>query len=82
MKIIDTLWATMIAILVVAFCFPQDCEADASDNRPNIVLIISDDQDNEHLGFIGNETVCTPNLLKGAGYTTFFGLCFTRYTVI
>ncbi len=30
--------------------------------QPNIVFIISDDHDNEHLGFMGNETVHTPNL--------------------
>ena len=75
MKIIDTLWATMIAILVVAFCFPQDCQADASDNRPNIVLIISDDQDNEHLGFMGNETVRTPNIDELANAGTVFRCC-------
>ena len=30
--------------------------------QPNIVFIISDDHDNEHLGFMGNEIVHTPNL--------------------
>lgn len=30
--------------------------------RPNIVFIISDDHDYEHLGFMGNRTVKTPNL--------------------
>ena len=30
--------------------------------RPNIVFIISDDHDYEHLGFMGNKTVHTPNL--------------------
>lgn len=30
--------------------------------QPNIVLIISDDHDNEHFGFMGNQFVHTPNL--------------------
>lgn len=29
----------------------------ASSEQPNSVLIISDDHDNEHLGFMGNKTV-------------------------
>jgi len=32
------------------------------DDRPNIVLIISDDHDYEHLGFLGNKLVQTPTL--------------------
>ena len=32
-----------------------------SPRKPNIVLIISDDHDNEHLGFVGNKVVRTPN---------------------
>ncbi len=32
------------------------------DDRPNIVLILSDDQDYEHLGFLGNPLVRTPAL--------------------
>lgn len=43
--------------------------------RPNIVLIIADDHDNEHLGFMGNTTVRAPNLdrlaRQGTVFTTF-----------
>jgi arylsulfatase A-like enzyme len=43
-------------------------------DRPNIVLIISDDQDYEHLGFMGNPLVHTPELDKlaraGVVFTT------------
>lgn len=40
--------------------------------RPNIVLIISDDHDNEHLGFMGNKIVHTPNLDRLARAGTVF----------
>ena len=40
--------------------------------RPNIVFIISDDQDNEHLGFMGNPHVHTPTLDKLAEAGTVF----------
>ena len=43
--------------------------------RPNIVLIISDDHDNEHLGFMGNETVQTPNIDALARRGTVFTTC-------
>ncbi len=39
---------------------------------PNIVFIISDDHDNEHLGFMGNATVHTPNLDRLADAGTVF----------
>ena len=39
-------------------------------SKPNIVLIISDDQDNEHFGFMGNKTVRTLNLDKLAAAGT------------
>jgi arylsulfatase A-like enzyme len=43
--------------------------------NPNIVLIISDDHDNEHLGFMGNTTVWTPNLDRLARQGTVFTIC-------
>lgn len=43
-----------------------------ADDRPNIVLIISDDQDYEHLGFMGNPFVHTPVLDKLAEAGTVF----------
>ena len=44
----------------------------ASSEQPNIVLIISDDQDNEHLGFMGNPVVRTPNWDRLAEQGTVF----------
>ncbi len=40
--------------------------------QPNIVFIISDDHDNEHLGFMGNDFVYTPNLDRLAQAGTVF----------
>jgi len=40
--------------------FSPPLGAPPQDDRPNIVLIISDDQDYEHLGFMGNPLVETP----------------------
>ena len=47
----------------------------ASSEQPNIVLIISDDQDNEHLGFMGNPVVRTPNWDRLAEQGTVFTTC-------
>ena len=43
-----------------------------SGEQPNIVFIISDDHDNEHLGFMGNTFVHTPNLDRLARSGTVF----------
>ena len=56
------------------FCISAVASA-APENQPNIVLIISDDQDNEHFGFMGNETVRTPNLDELAAAGTVFNTC-------
>jgi len=40
--------------------------------RPNIVFVISDDHDNEHLGFMGNSHVHTPTLDRLAEAGTVF----------
>ena len=45
------------------------------ESRPNIVFIISDDHDNEHLGFLGNEGVKTPNIDLLADQGTVFETC-------
>ena len=48
--------------------------AQAVENRPNIVLLISDDHDYEHYGFVGNPVARTPNLdslaERGVVFTT------------
>ncbi len=46
--------------------------AEETRERPNIVLLISDDQDYEHLGFMGNSFVHTPNLDRLARAGTVF----------
>lgn len=43
-------------------------------SRPNIVLIISDDHDNEHLGFLGSREAYTPQLDRLARQGTVFRL--------
>ena len=47
----------------------------SSERPPNVVLIISDDQDNDHLGFMGNTVVRTPNLDELAESGTVFATC-------
>jgi len=48
---------------------------DGKKQKPNIVFIISDDQDYEHLGFMGNKTVKTPNLDRLAAEGSVFTHC-------
>ena len=43
-----------------------------AEEKPNIVFIISDDHDNEHLGFMGSEMARTPNLDRLARTGTVF----------
>ena len=50
--------------------------ASFADEPPNIVFIISDDQDNAHLGFLGNDVVHTPSLDKLAAAGTVFRNCY------
>ena len=66
----------MIAVLLGAIVVSQDCQAQTADDPPNIVLIISDDQDNEHFGFMGNKAVRTPNLDRLAAQGTVFTNCY------
>ena len=40
--------------------------------QPNVIFIISDDHDNAHLGFMGNEFVHTPNIDRLADAGTVF----------
>ena len=59
---------SLLLTACVAFFLP----AGAFTAQPNIVFIISDDHDNEHLGFMGNEMVHTPNLDRLADSGTVF----------
>ena len=45
--------------------------------RPNIVLVVSDDQDYEHFGFVGNSVVHTPTLDRLAESGTIFSVMHT-----
>jgi len=49
--------------------------------KPNIVYVISDDHDYEHLGFMGNEIVRTPNLDRLADEGTVFTTCHLTSSV-
>ncbi len=67
-------WRTFLAIALLGRLVSCCAEAEAADTRPNFVFIISDDQDNEHLGFMGNPAVHTPTIdglaNAGAVFTT------------
>ncbi len=52
-------WALGLAIMVI--CLPASAGA-ATPQKPNIVLIVSDDHGREALGAYGNRQVRTPNL--------------------
>ena len=54
--------ATYLCIPLAAIASVALAPAVTAAKQPNIVFIISDDHDNEHLGFMGNEIVHTPNL--------------------
>lgn len=49
----------LISVLVLFICGGL---VQADPDKPNIVLLISDDQDYEHLGFMGNTFVHTPSI--------------------
>ena len=53
--------ASAVVLLAMIAPSPSVFAAPAS-GQPNIVFIISDDHDNEHLGFMGSEIAHTPNL--------------------
>ena len=62
-------------IAVLAVLIALDCGATVyAENRsqPNIVMIISDDDDYEHFGFMGSEIAQTPTLDKLAAAGTLF----------
>lgn len=60
-----TVLCVCLSVVLVAAQLP------AAD-RPNIVFIISDDHDNEHLGFMGHKHVHTPNIDRLAKTGTVF----------
>lgn len=62
----------LLATLVAAVAGPSAASAAPAAQRPNVVLIISDDHDYEHLGFMGNAYVHTPTLDRLAEAGTVF----------
>ncbi|MGZ0654582.1 sulfatase-like hydrolase/transferase [Coraliomargarita sp. W4R72] len=50
----------------------QSIASNSRSDRPNVLLIISDDQGSGDFGFMGNETVKTPNIDQLASESAFF----------
>jgi arylsulfatase A-like enzyme len=65
---------TLSVSCILAACAVLSFSPEAFAAQPNIVFIISDDHDNEHLGFMGNEIVHTPNLDRLANSGTVFSV--------
>ncbi len=63
----------LFTILVLCTLLPQ---ADGNE-RPNVVLILSDDHNYNALGCSGNEAIRTPNLDRLASEGVYFDRCFT-----
>ena len=63
---------TKVCLLLSAIASALLAPAILAAEQPNIVFIISDDHDNAHLGFMGNEIVHTPNLDRLAEAGTVF----------
>lgn len=66
---------TYLTLLLMQIIFSGVIVAQEKLDQPNIVLIISDDQDYEHLGFMGNTQVKTPHLDQLAKEGTVFTHC-------
>ena len=64
--------ATSVCVLLAVIASAPLVRPVFAGEQPNIVLIISDDHDNQHLGFMGNKIVHTPNLDRLAQGGTVF----------
>ncbi|MBC8354053.1 MAG: sulfatase-like hydrolase/transferase [Planctomycetes bacterium] len=62
MSIIETTLLGLLVALVLTISPPNSCLAQENSRRPNVVLIVSDDQTYTDFGFMGNAEVRTPNL--------------------
>ena len=62
------------AVLLSGLAFLSSCTADQESERPNIVLIISDDQSWPDYSFLGHEAIETPRIDQLAAE----GLCITH----
>ena len=63
---------SLIVTVLVATALSLSAASATAANQPNVVLIISDDHDHEHLGFMGNAYVHTPTLDRLAEAGTVF----------
>ena len=72
MRYIQTILGASLAALLINCSGDKTADVPAETNRPNIVLIITDDQGHGDLGFHGNPDIRTPTLDSLAGVSTRF----------
>ncbi len=68
---INTLAISTLLVAIPQLVFAASLKAKSSD-RPNIVLILADDQSYRDFGFMGNDLVHTPNIDRLAAMSTRF----------
>lgn len=70
-------------IALLAACFSLPTVADASDGlkQPNIVLIFTDDQRHDAVGYSGNTAISTPNIDRLARRGIIFQNCFVNSSI-
>jgi arylsulfatase A len=51
-----------VSVLMAVLSLPTQARDQTDDSRPNVVLILADDQSYRDFGFLGNELVHTPNI--------------------
>lgn len=64
--------ASILASAVLFLCPGNHCRAAESRAKPNVLIIIADDQGYGEFGFTGNKTVHTPNLDRLAAQSAMF----------
>lgn len=67
-----------IAFLLAAFALPLYAAPPA---QPNIVMIFTDDQRHDAVGYIGNHAISTPHLDRLASRGTIFQNCFVNTSI-
>ncbi len=79
--------ASFLTIACLCFCFLCGCASDLksakekSNKRPNIILLLTDDQRNDTLGCAGHPVVQTPNIDKLAARGVRFENCFVTTSI-
>ncbi|HED66055.1 MAG TPA: hypothetical protein ENJ09_10940 [Planctomycetes bacterium] len=66
----------MLPLALVCALFALACSPPARSGRPNIVILVSDDQDFEHFGFAGHPLVNAPTIDTLAAEGVRFDFCF------